>query len=170
MTESSLSSLYIADLEPHFYIEREIKGNHFSGKRLRLDAVLKPKVTSGWKRENVAFGVEFKDTNRFAQDYNTKNLTKWLAQCIDYTNTDWDDFGYLYIFCCPSLVDEIPKSVLPNPMFIQNFMGQIGIGEIKYQKTYGLSILLHGHHRIWSVAYGVEHGKTYTLTRRFGSR
>ncbi len=117
MSEAALSNLYLTDLEPHFYIEREITGSHFSGKRLRLDAVLKPKAASMWKREDVAFGIEFKDTDRFAKSYDTKNLTQWLAQCIDYANTNWDNFGYLYIFCCPSLVDEVPESVLSNPMF-----------------------------------------------------
>lgn len=170
MSEATLSNLYLTDLEPHFHIEREITGSHFSGKRLRLDAVLKPKAASMWKREDVAFGIEFKDTDRFAKSYDTKNLTQWLAQCIDYANTNWDNFGYLYIFCCPSLVDEVPESVLSNPMFIRNFMGQMGIGEIKYQPIYGLSILLHGHHRIWSATKGVEQGKNYTLDRRFGSR
>jgi hypothetical protein len=170
VSEASLSARYLTDLEPHFYIEREVAGSHFSGKRLRLDAVLKPKISSSWKRNDVAFGIEFKDADRFSQNYDTKNLTRWLAQCVDYSNTDWDSFGYLYIFCCPSLVDQVPESVLPNPMFVRNFMGQMGIGEINYQPRYGLSIVLHGHHRIWSEAKGVEHGKTYTLSRRFGSR
>ncbi|MDJ0737584.1 MAG: hypothetical protein QNJ47_26565 [Nostocaceae cyanobacterium] len=172
MTEASLTTRYLTDLEPHFHIKREVMGTHFSGKRLRLDAVLKPKIASSWKREDVAFGIEFKDTERFAQNYDTKNLTKWLAQCVDYSNTDWDDFGYLYIFCCPSLLDEVPESVLPNPnlMFVRNFMGQMGIGEIKYLPRYGLSILVHGHHRIWSATKGVEYGKTYKLDRCFGSR
>lgn len=108
MTEASLSDRYLAELEPHFYIEREVGGTHFSGKRLRVGAVLKPRLSSDWKRNDVAFGIEFKDTERFGQNYDSKNLTKWLAQCIDYSNTNWDLLGYLYIFCCPSLVDEVP--------------------------------------------------------------
>jgi hypothetical protein len=68
LSEAALSNLYLTDLEPHFYIEREITGSHFSGKRLRLDAVLKPKAASMWKREDVAFGIEFKDTDRFAKE------------------------------------------------------------------------------------------------------
>lgn len=170
MTEALLKANYLSELEPHFYIKQEACGTHFSGKRLRLDAVLKPKLTLNWKNPNVAFGIEFKDTERFSKSYDTKNLTKWLAQCIDYSNTSWDDFGYLYIFCCPSLVDEISDSAFQNLMFIRNLMGQMGIGEIKSLPLYGLSILLHGHHRIWSIKKGVEYGKSYTLVKRFGSR
>lgn len=174
MSENEIKRMFLDELNQEFHIEQEVKGQHFSGKQMRVDAVLRPRHTAEWKRSDVAFGLEFKDVNRFSRSYDTKNFTKWLAQCVDYSNTKWDRYGYLYIFCCPSLVDEIPESVLPNPMFLRNFMGQLGIGELKRHKVnsvdYGLSILLHGSHRIWSSKRGVEDGRRYALLKKFGSR
>ncbi len=166
--EKTLAQQYLNELEPHFHIAREVQGRHFSGKRLRVDAVLRPKVTAEWKCQDVAFAIEFKDTERFRQQsFDTKDYTKWLAQCVDYANTEWENFGYLYVFSCPSLIDG---ANIADEMFVRNFMGQLGIGEIKNLKNYGLSILLHGHHRIWSASQGVEFGKHYTLKKQFGSR
>ncbi len=167
MAERDVIKSFLDELQASFYIDREVSGTHFSGKTLKIDAVIRPRDTTDWKNKNIAFGLEFKDTKNFD---GIKSLTGWLAQCMDYANTKWNDYGYLHIFTCPSLVDEIPASILSNPMFLQNFMGQLGIGEIKRHKYYGLSIWLHGHHRIWSANYGVNCGKNYTLERKFGSR
>jgi hypothetical protein len=137
---------------------------------VRLDAVVRPLTIDGWKSPDVALGVEFKDVVRFAQSYDTKNLTSWLAQCVDYANTEWGHYGFLYVFACPNLVDEVPPHVLGNAMFVRNFMGQMGIGELKDLPGYGLTFLLHGHHRLWSERQGVESGQHYNLRRKFGSR
>lgn len=170
MTEIAIKNNYLPNLERNFHVYHEVHGKHFSGKKLKLDAILRPKDSHLWKNPDVALGIEFKDTIRFSNNYDTKDFTKWLAQCLDYSNTSWNGFGYIYIFACPSLVDGVAEQVIGNPMFITNFMGQLGIGELKEMAYYGLSFVLHGHHRIWSSMSGVEYGKHYTLTRRFGSR
>lgn len=170
MTEAAIRNAYLPRLDNQFHIHEEVNGRHFSGKTLTLDAVVCPKKNQSWKNSSVALGIEFKDTVRFSRNYDTKNLTTWLAQCVDYSNTVWDKYGYIYIFTCPSLVDEVATRVMGNPMFVTNFMGQLGIGELKEAPEYGLAFLLHGHHRIWSEQKGVEYGKHYTLKRKFGSR
>lgn len=170
MSEQDVKERYLRVLRAHFAVQEQVTGQHLSGKKMRLDAVLRPLVIEGWKNPDVALGVEFKDVDRFSQSYDTKNLTSWLAQCVDYANTKWDGYGFIYLFACPSLVDEVPPHVLGNEMFVRNFMGQMGVGELKNLQNYGLTILLHGHHRIWSEQRGLESGRYYNLVRKFGSR
>ena len=170
MSENDVRNHYLRQLEDHFIIETEIPGKHFSGKTLKIDAVVRPRDTNSWKNPAVALGIEFKDSNRYSENYDTKDFTKWLAQCVDYSNTNWVDYGYIYIFTCPSLIEGVAPGVIGEPMFVENFMGQIGIGELKNISNYGVSFVLHGHHRIWSVNAGVEFGKHYSLKRKFGSR
>lgn len=170
MSENTLKQQYLQELQEHFIVQEEVPGQHFSGKRMRLDAVLRPRNPQEWKNPKVALGVEFKDVVRFSQNYDTKNLTSWLAQCVDYANTQWDGYGFIYVFACPGLVDQVPPNVLGNDMFVCNFMGQMGVGELKKLKNSGLTFLLHCQHRIWSQTKGVEEGKNYNLVRKFGSR
>jgi len=168
MSEKQLKQAYLNKLRPYFDIEEEVRGAHFSGKKLRIDAVVRPSVEhrSKWKRPDVALGIEFKDTKRFSQNYDTKNYTKWLSQCIDYTNTEWEGYGYLYVLTCPGILCDIRG--LSNETFLRNLMGQIKIGELT-QTHGGLTMLLHGHHRIWSEQEGVSMGKHWPLERTFGS-
>lgn len=170
MSEKNLKKDYLSILKKDFNVFEEVSGRHFSNKRMRIDAVVTPKKKEGWKNENVAFGIEFKDTIRFSESYDTKDFTKWLSQCIDYSNTEWKDFGYIYIFCCPSLIEGVPSHLVGSGMFLRNFLGQMGIGELTEEGRYGLSFLLHGHHRIWSQCGDVEMGKHWNLKRKFGSK
>jgi len=170
MSEKDIKASYLGKLAEDFNIENEVDGQHFTGKTFRLDAVARPKDSRLWKNPDVALGIEFKDTDRFSRNYDTRDFTKWMAQCVDYSNTRWGDYAYIYIFTCPSLVGGVASGVIGEPMFIENLMGQLGIGELKELPRYGLSFVLHGHHRIWSAKAGVESGKNYSLKRKFGSR
>jgi hypothetical protein len=170
VTEKDLKAGFLKRLVSHFAVHEEVEGKHFTGRILRLDAVVQPRDTSGWKNQQVALGIEFKDVARFARNYDTKDLTSWLAQCVDYSNTKWGDYGYIYIFACPSLVDEVAEGVIGRRMFVRNFMGQLGIGELKEHQEYGLTFLLNTRHRMWSELNGVEQGKYWRLTKKFGSR
>lgn len=170
MSEQEIKNHYLGVIAHHFHIDMEVSGVHFSGKQLKLDAIAKPKDPLQWKNQDVSLGIEFKDTERFSRNYDTKDFTKWLAQCIDYSNTHWEKYGYVYIFTCPSLIGGVAPGVIGQSMFIENFMGQLGIGELKELPGYGLTFVLHGHHRIWSATKGIESGKHWALERKFGSR
>ena len=170
MSHREIKARYLEKLQKHFFIQEKVSGQHFSGKKLQLDAVLRPHTALGWKNPDVTLGIDFKDVSRFAQEYDTRNLTSWLAECVDYANTRWENYGFIYVFACPSLIDQVPQHILGNEMFVRNFMGQLGIGELKELPYYGLTFLLHGHHRIWSEDRGVESGKQYSLIKKFGSR
>ena len=170
MSEETVKAYYLDILRPHFAIQPQAQGTHFSGKRLRIDAIIKPHNTSEWKNKDVAFGVEFKDVERFTKEQDTNNFTKWLSQCVDYAHTTWDGYGYLHVLACPKVIGVLLERDLNYAGLLRNFMSQLGVGELHELPWHGLSILMNGHHRIWSQSKGVESGKTYNMTRIFGSK
>lgn len=166
--EKHFKNQIITKLKDHFDFYPEIKGTHFSGKRLSIDHIIIPKNCSGWKNKNIVFGVEYKDVERI--DGNTTNFTSWLGQCVDYANTKWDNYGYIYILICPGI--RITKFIqgIDSYWMLSRVMGHLGIGELKEVKNYGWSITLQDSDRLWSEIKGVESGKTWNLERKFGSR
>ena len=62
--EKIFSKQVLSLLSDAFEIKTEVFGTHFSGTRLRIDAVLKPKDTAKWKNKNVVLGIEFKDKEK----------------------------------------------------------------------------------------------------------
>ena len=95
MSEESYKQRVFDILRPHFEIHTEVTGKHFSGKSLRIDAIVTPKANVEWKNKSVAMGIEFKDDLRMRGD--TTNYTRWLAQCVDYASTYWDKYGYMFL-------------------------------------------------------------------------
>lgn len=156
-------------LEHDFDLIPEVWGTHFSGKRLRLDAIAIPKVKQSWKNPNVVLGIEFKDEMRLRD---TTHYTQWLAQCVDYAHTKWDQFGYIFIFACPGLLEGIhtTATVGDNAWLLARMMSHLGIGELRFDPRYGLTFFLQQSHRIWSQHKGVESGRIWSLVREFGSR
>ena len=67
-------------LENDFTFERHVKGNHFSGKELQIDFIIKPKDLALWKNKSICFGLEFKDMPNLDQKGDTTDFTKWFAQ------------------------------------------------------------------------------------------
>lgn len=168
MSEDSLRDEYLEILDKDFLCEKEVLGTHFSGKRMRIDAVIKPREPELWKNQDVAFGIEFKDDFMLDRTFDTVNFTKWLAQCMDYSHTEFDGYGYIFIFVCPELVSRVALG--REHHFLVNLMSQLGIGELKEHKRHGLSLMLSQDHRMWSEKKGVESGKRWKLERKFGRR
>ena len=161
-------------LAPHFHIRQEVWGTHPHGKRLRIDAIVFPKDDSGWKRPDVALGIEFKraDNGRGG----TTETTAWAAQCVDYALTYWDGFGLVYVFACPGLLhlDTIRAGWRePRPgsdaWTLPKVLAHLGVGELREHRGKGWSFVLQATHTIWSEHYGVQAGKNWTLERRFGA-
>jgi hypothetical protein len=63
-SEAAMAEYVLAELSGTFRIQREVRGEHCSGKPLRLDTVLRPRDPSGWRDESPVFGVEFKESAR----------------------------------------------------------------------------------------------------------
>jgi hypothetical protein len=170
MAETEFQKGVLDKLAKHFHIREQVGGKHFRGNRFRLDAVLTPREPTLWKSQDVALGVEFKDDLRISGD--TTNYTKWLAQCVDYGHTEWDDFGYIFVFACPGIVTGIPglkQGVGEMAWLLPRLMAHLGLGELK-PGPYGWTFYLQADHRIWSEQEGVTSGKHWTLKRKFGSR
>lgn len=163
--EKFFSSGVLETLSPHFFIQREVRGTHFSNKRLRIDAVLKPKDISLWKNPDTCFGVEFKLEEKL---YGTKEKTAWISQCIDYANTKWDDFGYMYIFSCPSIFDKLRYTVGDEGWLWNRILSQQGVGRLDKVPNYGWTFFLQDQDRIWSESDGVVCGKRNNMKRKFG--
>ena len=94
--EKHFKTEIIVKLKDHFDFHPEIKGTHFTGKRLSIDHIIIPKSCSEWKNKNIVFGLEYKNVERINGD--TTKFTSWLGQCVDYANTKWDNYGYIYIY------------------------------------------------------------------------
>jgi hypothetical protein len=170
MNEKAFADEVLTVLKPHFDIQEQVKGKHFSGKCMRIDAILTPLNKTDWKNPNITLGVEFKNDFRLRGD--TNNYTKWLAQCVDYCHTIWGDYGYIYVFTCPSLVEGLPSIGDTNAVqwIVPRIMAPLGIGELKKHEQYGWTFFLQEAHRIWSEKEGVKEGKHWDLKRKFGSR
>jgi hypothetical protein len=78
-----------------FHIDKNVNGAHISGETVRLDWVLKPKSSSGWKNPNVALGIDFM-LNRETPTIDT--YTEWAKQRIVNACTKWDGYGCLPYF------------------------------------------------------------------------
>jgi len=166
--EEVFKNYIYSQLSQSFDFFPEVKGTHFSGKRLSIDHIIKPKNTDKWKNKDIVFGIEYKDIQRL--DGDTTNFTKWLAQCVDYAHTNWDNYGYIYILACPGIRSTRFIRTVDKSWMLARIMAHLGIGELKEINRYGWTITLNDNHRIWSEEYGVEHGKIYNLKRKFGSR
>lgn len=163
--EKNFSTNILNQLATDFYIVEQVYGTHFSGARLRIDAILKPKDISKWKNQNVCFGIEFKLAEKLKD---TKDKTLWIKQCIDYANTNWDNYGYIYVFSCPSIFDKLEYSVQDKGWLWNRILSNLGVGRLDNHNYHGLTFFLQDSHRIWSEKGGVASGKKWTLKRKFG--
>lgn len=163
--EKHFSDKVLRAFDGEFIVNKEVFGTHFSGARLRIDAVLKPKKTSLWKNPNVALGIEFKLKEKLN---GTKDSTAWMKQCVDYANTKWDNHGYLYVFSCPSIFDDLDHCSIGVPSLWNRFLSNLGVGRVAYNDFHGWTFYLQDTHRIWSERGGVASGKHWSLIRKFG--
>lgn len=179
-SERELADRVLERLEPWFLIQREVRGVHCSGKRLRVDAMIRPRDADRWRDPDVAFGVEFKLPR---PDAGTYAYTGWVAQAVSYTHVDWQGYGRRVILTCPGAsawLDKPPghatdfRRDLPveynrEHEIAKRLMGQLDVGELVLRWGHGLSILVNGE-RMWSERRGVGRGRTWRLRPRSGSR
>lgn len=172
-SEDELASRVIERLVPWFAVDREVWGTHCSGRRLRIDALIRPRDAHLWKDPDVAFGIEFK--RRGAGD-GINAYTRWLAQSVSYTHTDWDGYGRRRILTCPgvtSWLDRDPSRPPGDPgqrdaLIAKRISGQLGVGELVLRRAYGLTILVNGEH-VWSERYKTVRGRHWSLRLESGS-
>jgi hypothetical protein len=161
-------------LSPHFHIHEEVWGTHWSGKRLRIDAIVSPKDDSQWKTKSPFFGLEFKNFRGFNPSLDMKDYTKWWSQCHDYAETDFDGFGLVYVFSYNGFSSYRTKTKNPTTAaFAVRFWGRLGVGELMPNKHHtgrsNLTLMMQSN-KIWSEVDGVKDGARISMERKFGSR
>lgn len=157
--ECDVSKALLDRLSRHFVIQKEVEGVHYSGKKVRIDAMLTPKEHLGWKhRCNI--GLEIKRGSQGVGE-----ITKQISQAVDYANSYFPGFGYVYVFCFP---DPEQSSWGEFRIFYDRLVGQLGVGFLAYTSE-GLRLTLKGH-LIWQESTGPYEARRWSMERKFGSK
>ena len=168
--EDELAEAVLTQLAPWFDYRREVYGAHCGGRRLRIDAVAWPRDPGGWKDEHPVFGIEFKAVELMTFD--TTNFTRWAAQAVDYTHVEWEGYGRLRVFTCPSPVKDFRTAEpgIDAAYLVSRLLWQLGVGELATLHGEGWSLLAQGQHLLWSESHGVHEAKRWSVKPKTGSR
>jgi hypothetical protein len=166
--EAELVQRVLARLDPWFLIEEQVEGRHFTGKTLRIDAIIRPRQPELWHNPQTALGLEFKAFNSRDRETSVKDITRLAAQAID-----WPGYGQVPVFTCPSAFQWTGSSDTGDfdrgAQMYRHLLGQLSIGELLLYWGSGLTLLLNGN-PVWTERKGVIHGKHWSLKVRTGSR
>lgn len=167
--ESDLKRGVIDRLSKHFVVHEEVWGTHWSGKRIRIDAIITPRDDSEWKTRSPKIGIEFKNFRKFNPSFDMKDYTRWWVQCHDYAETNFDGHGYVYVFSYNGFHHYKQRSAGRETAaaFAVRFWGRLGVGEIQPDD---LLFVMNGTNKIWSESRGVIDGRRMSMDRKFGSR
>lgn len=166
--ESDLKRDVLKRLSVHFHVHEEVPGTHWTGKRVRIDAIVIPKDDSAWKTKSPRLGIEFKNFRGFCPSFNIKDYSRWWAQCHDYSETNFDGHGYVQVFSYNGFSHY--EARIKNPTaaaFAIRFWGRLGVGELRPDD---LMFVINGTNKIWSESRGVIDGARISMERKFGSR
>lgn len=157
-TEKEFSENILSRLSSDFWIDQEVPGVHFTGRKVRIDAIICPKKHFEWKNESIAFGIEFK---KHEESISPRTITKMIKQGYDYMHSNFGRFGNVPILLCPLSSDKWNYAMSKEQMsFVKRLLGDFMIGEIT--DTYrGLSIIFKDSHVIWDESNGVLCGRTW---------
>lgn len=105
LEEKKLQQLFLERLSIHFDIETEVSGIHQSGGTVRIDAVLKSSHNHiFFSKHNFPLpkhiGIEFKNPMNIGKSTG-RNYYDVFAQCVDYSQTNFKDYGNLIVLSCP---------------------------------------------------------------------
>lgn len=166
--EGDVKRRVLGSLSRHFVVHEEVWGQHWSGKRMRIDAILIPKDDSLWKTKSPRLGVEFKNFRSFDPSFSIKDYTKWWAQCHDYAETSFDGHGYVPVFSYNGFTHYRQRIGNDSTAaFAIRFWGRLGVGELQPDD---LTFVMNGTNKIWSMSRGVIDGSRISMERKFGSR
>jgi hypothetical protein len=99
--EKEFAAAVLGDLSSDFHIEREVPGRYPTGEGVRLDAVLRPRDPGPWFDDEPVFGVEFKSPSSYTS---LRDDVSHIRQVVDYAYCEFEGYGRLGIFLCPSPV------------------------------------------------------------------
>jgi hypothetical protein len=174
--ERAISKAVLGRLSKHFEIYEQVRGTHWSGRRIIIDAIVKPRDDSEWKTKSPSLGIEFKNFRGFRRSFDMKDYTRWWAQCHDYAETDFDGHGYVFVFSYNGFSHYRTRlKDSTSAALAVRFWGQLGVGELEptrdtYRNRDNLVFTLQSH-KIWSELNGPCGGaKHWSMNRKFGSR
>lgn len=173
--EKDISERVLDRLSKHFRIEEQVQGMHWSGRRLRIDAIVTPLDDSGWKTKSPSLGIEFKNFRGFNPSFDIKDYTKWWSQCHDYAETDFDGHGYVFVFSYNGFSHYRQRGKDSLAAFAIRFWGRLGVGELSlardgFPSREGLMFSMSDS-KVWSEITGPRDGaKNWNMKRKFGSR
>ncbi|GAB3326217.1 hypothetical protein GCM10027299_25330 [Larkinella ripae] len=162
MPEKEMVAMVLNRLSNHFHISREVWGTHFTGKKKRIDAIVKPIDNSGWKNPDVAFGIEFKKPSI---EHDIRDVTGLIRQAYEYQYTKFDGFGTVPVLICPLLLHPTIETG-QGYSFVRRLIGEFGLGEIKNDHR-GLAIVFKADHTIWSEKQGISLGRTWAFEANY---
>ncbi len=175
--EAEFRERILARIRPHFEIELEVPGRFCNGRRMYLDAVIRPKAPWEWKNPKVAMGLEFK---RVDVSDALGNITGAIAQAEDYAHATWDRYGRIYVFLCPGYQLGIRQTYRMSASrldalleYVSHSTAQRGVGELMEVTPYhGLALVHSGTHVLWSEKQGIMDGARHHMdrSRKDGSR
>ena len=165
-----------AELAEWFEIEREVAGAHCSGRRVRVDAIMRPHDPGAWLDPDPVFAVEFK---RGAFDtFDTRDFTRWAAQAVSYTHVVWDGLDRATcLFVCPGVTARLARACGSKGADLHaRLLWQLGVGELCYRtdgrsawRPNGWELIAAGDHTLWTARRGVLQARHWKLRPRVGS-
>lgn len=163
LTEKEFSEHILCRLSTDFWIDREVTGTHFTGRKMRIDAIISPKKSFDWKNQSIAFGIEFK---KHHEHISPRVISGMIKQGYDYMHCEFGRFGKVPILLCPLTSEKWNYAMsTEQSRFVKRVLGDFMIGEIT--DTYrGLSIVFKENHVIWDESSGVLFGKTWDFKIR----
>lgn len=172
--EQTLSSQTLERLSEWFHVDEQVNGMHWSGKKVRIDAILTPKDTSEWKSASPHLGIEFKNFNKFNPSFDIRDYTRWWAQSHDYAESCFDGYGHVYVFTYQCMTRFRQHFSHEAVLIAQRLLGQVGVGELclgrgGFPSRQSLQFSLQGH-TVWCEVEGIKCGKQWSMERKFGSR
>jgi hypothetical protein len=164
-SEKNFTEAWLKELSEFFFIQEQVTGIHLSGKKMIIDAIISPKNKDEWKNKNIAFGVEFKSPTKNDRLHNQMDFMK---QCVDYSYTNFTNYGFIPILSCPRFEIDSTYSDIKSLIALRHFLNTFQVGEL--DNTYrGLSIIFADIHFIWEDGK-VSLGKSWGFKKNFGCR
>lgn len=171
LSESNLKAKVLYDLSTSFNIREQWPGKCF-GNNVIIDALIKPKDTTGWKNKDVIFGIEFKQFRESGAFFG--DTTQIIKQAIDYSYSNFKGVGRIPILICPGLsiegyCKERRDLHEQESMILRRVLAKFLIGELFYCHL-GLSIVFASSHKVWTSMSGILTGaKQWSFIHKTGS-
>lgn len=170
MTNKKVSELQAVQawtqlLAPHFQIEKEVEGIHWTGRKMRIDMVLHPLFEwHGGGHQPIGFEIKKPDTND----------AKLVGQAVDYANTQWNSriirkpvVMFIAVFAPKYHNPEMPCETHGH-LLTEQLLGRLGVINFDLKDKTGLELRVSGE-KMWSPSKGVR-ALNWSAQRKIGSR